>query len=270
MQSTILIYKSSFISYFRYGSGPVAVFCFHGYSENASRFAFLDESARTEFSLLCVDLPFHGKTEWNEKNGLAPADLSRIINLIAAAEKLQEPYRIIGYSMGGRIALTLYQLMPARIDKVVLLAPDGLKMNPWYWFVTQTLAGNRAFRFTVNNPSWFFGLLKVLNRLRVVNSTIFKFIAYYIGDAAVRRALYQRWMCLRDITPDLGSIRRSVSKYRASFHLIYGNDDRIILPGPGKKFCRKLGDNCNIQILDAGHFLLQDKYIPTIMEALRR
>lgn len=38
-------------------------------------------------------------------------------------------------------------------------------------------------------PGWFFGLLKLMNKLKLING-IFKFVKYYIGDAEVRRLLY--------------------------------------------------------------------------------
>lgn len=42
-----------------------------------------------------------------------------------------EKFGLIGYSMGGRIVLVTMELMYQRINSVLLIAPDGLKINPF-------------------------------------------------------------------------------------------------------------------------------------------
>src|SRR5438477_13115821 len=86
---------------------------------------------------------------------------------------------LMGFSLGGRMALALYEKMSPSVERLVLLAPDGLKVNFWYWLSTQTWIGNRLFLFTMNHPSWFFSFLKGLNKLKLVNVSIFKFVNYY-------------------------------------------------------------------------------------------
>ena len=73
---------------------------------------------------------------------------------------------------------------------MVLLAPDGLKVNFWYWLATKHGWAISYLHFTMKHPGWFFGFLKVLNKLKLVNASIFKFVNYYIGDKEVRRLLY--------------------------------------------------------------------------------
>ena len=54
----------------------------------------------------------------------------------------------------------------------------------------------------MKHPGWFFGFLKVLNKLGLVNASIFKFVNYYIGDKEVRHLLYTRWTTLRKLKPN--------------------------------------------------------------------
>jgi pimeloyl-ACP methyl ester carboxylesterase len=53
-------------------------------------------------------------------------------------ENLPAQYLLMGFSLDGRIALSVLELMPAGVSRLVLLAPDGLKINFWYWLSTQT------------------------------------------------------------------------------------------------------------------------------------
>ena len=270
MQELKLTYKNSSISYCRIGNGSRIVFCFHGYGETGRSYEFFEKAAGNQFTYYAIDLPFHGKTLWNEGLNFSDTDLLNILASIKSANNFskENKFYIMGYSLGGRIALRLYQLIPQEIEKTILLAPDGLKLNFWYWFSTQTWAGNKLFSFTMKYPGWFFGLLKLLNKLGWVNSSIFKFVNYYIGDAAIRKLLYRRWTSLRKIKPHLPTIKALISKNKTQTRLIYGRHDRIILPVRGEKFRKRVEDYCTLSTIHAGHQLLHEKHLAELLPAL--
>ena len=273
MEPGQLRYKNSIINYIRVGSGPGTAICFHGYGEEASSFDFFGKYAGDQYSFYSIDLPFHGQTEWNEGLVFTITDLLQIVEKILPRGN-QEPgtsnrkLSLLGFSLGGRIALSLYQAIPERIERLVLLAPDGLKVNFWYWLATQTWLGNKFFSFTMKHPHWFFGLLKVLNKLRLVNASIFKFVNYYIGDKEVRRLLYARWTTLRKLRPNIRKIKVAVNKNETKTRLIYGKHDRIILSSVGDKFRKGIEDHCILSVIHSGHQVLHEKHIKEILPAL--
>ena len=270
-------YKNSLVCYYLFGKGDKLVICFHGYGEDGSSFAFLENHAGQQFTFIAIDLPFHGNTKWNEKE-FTTNDLVTIIDLLLAQANFkhqtsnlpgrQAGFKLLGFSLGGRIALSLYQALPSKIDRLVLLAPDGLKINFWYWLSTQTLLGKRLFSLTMKKPGWFFGFLKLLNLLHLVNRSIFKFVNYYIGDANVRQALYERWIALRKLKPGLGQIKNFIQKNGTEIRLVYGKHDRIILPNAGERFCKGIERNCKISIVHSGHQVLHENHIAEILPAL--
>jgi pimeloyl-ACP methyl ester carboxylesterase len=266
MHHQLLTYRTSLISYYRFGKGPVPVLCFHGYGENASTFAFLEESLGSKFCFHAIDLPFHGHTKWYEGLDLTVNDLKSMISLLGISTEARPV--LMGYSLGGRVALSLYQQSPESYSKLVLLAPDGLLMNPWYWFATQTFAGNRLFRLTMHHPGWFFSLLKMMNKTGRVNASVYKFVNAYIGNRDLRMALYNRWTVLRKLRPDLKKIRSLIRKDHTPVRLLYGKHDRIILPVRGEKFSKGIEAYCSIKVLNGGHQILQQKFIDDIIEAL--
>jgi pimeloyl-ACP methyl ester carboxylesterase len=176
----------------------------------------------------------------------------------------------MGYSLGGRMALGLYEMNSSMTRRLILLAPDGLKVNFWYWLSTQTWLGNRIFRYTMYHPAWFFAMLKIFNRLGFVNASIFKFVNYYIGDAGVRQQLYARWTALRKVRPGIGVIKKNIPAFRTRVHLIYGRHDRIILPSVGEKFRKGIESFSHISIINSGHQVLQEKHVGEILPALLR
>jgi pimeloyl-ACP methyl ester carboxylesterase len=146
MEFQRLHFRNSEIGYYRFGSGPKPAICFHGYGEEAGIFSFLSKYAGDHYTFYSVDLPFHGKTEWKDGLIFTPQDLEQITLKILEQNNIQLQtsgikLTLIGFSLGGRAVLTLYQSMPDNIEKLVLLAPDGLKVNSWYWLSTQNLAG---------------------------------------------------------------------------------------------------------------------------------
>ncbi len=223
--------------------------------------------AGSQYSFFAIDLPFHGKTEWKEGLNFSMEDLNAISLSVAGHTDL--PLTIMGFSLGGRMALSLYDDIPQKIDKLILLAPDGLKVNFWYWLSTQTRLGNRFFAYTMKHPGWFFGLLQLMNKLKLVNASIFKFVKHYIGDINVRQLLYQRWTTLRKIKPQLSSIKSNITQYKTKIRLVYGIHDRIILSSVGEKFRSGIEDHCEINIIHSGHQVLHEKHVQEILPALK-
>jgi len=269
-QDHFITFGSSRIHYCRWGTGSKLLLCLHGYGETAATFGFLEESLGQTFTMLAIDLPFHGATDWKEGLFLAPSDLLSLIRQLAAAVAGDDrPWWILGYSMGGRVALQILELAPEKIARLVLLAPDGLHRNPWYRLATRTRAGNSLFRWTMRHPRWFFAVLRLGNTLNLFNPSVYKFAAYYIGDPQVRQDLYTRWTTLRGFRPYLPRIQQIIRDRQLPVRILYGRFDRIIRKDNGEKFrAGGIGDHCQITILPAGHQLLQPANQSAILQAL--
>lgn len=270
MHAARITFRSSSIHYLYAGTGPEVVICFHGYGESAHSFECLQKQLSPEvYTIIAIDLPFHGDTYWKEGSPFQVTDLAAILQDIGQTRfPGRSPFILIGYSMGGRVALSLCQQIPGQIKKVILLAPDGLKLNFWYWLATQSRAGNRLFHFTMEHPRWFTWILQLGNRLGLINQSIFKFTRQYIHDRAVRRQLYNRWMGMRRFRPSLPLIKAHIRAHRLAVHLVYGQYDRIIRHETGEKFRKGMEEACFLHILPTGHQVLQEKNAALIKEIL--
>jgi pimeloyl-ACP methyl ester carboxylesterase len=277
MEKRLLSYKSSQISYYRFGNGPRIAICFHGYAENATTYKFLEKYTASQFTFYAIDLPFHGNTQWHDGLNFTHTDLQQIIHDILLENNTRlgadapEPVArltVIGFSLGGRIALSLYQAWPEIIERLVLIAPDGFKVNFWYWLATRTWAGNHLFHFTMKYPGWFFVFLRMLNKFGFVNASVFKFVNYYIGNKNARLELFQRWTSLRRLKPNLKRIKSCIRQHKTKVRLIYGQHDRIILPVRTEQFREGIESYCTFTLLDSGHQLLHEKHAAEIVERL--
>lgn len=273
LEVRFIAYKNSRICWYRFGSGAQPVICFHGYGESGSSFSFLEKYAKGQFTFIAIDLPFHGKTEWKEGLDFGWRDMQTIIEIILTETNDKQETKndkpiLLGFSLGGRMALSFYQSIPGQVEKVILLAPDGLKVNFWYWLSTQTWLGNKFFYFTMHYPGWFFGFLKALKGLSLVNASVFKFVKYYIDNKQVRYELYNRWTALRKLRPNLSKIRSAILYNKTPFRLVYGRHDRIILSPVGERFKKGIENYCVVSVIESGHQVLHEKHASEIMNQL--
>ena len=103
----------------RAGAGP-PLLLLHGFTGSADEWAALVAQLAAQHELIAVDLIGHGRSS-------APADLERysmehcVADLLALLGALGlGRIDLLGYSMGGRVALQLATAAPARIKRLVL------------------------------------------------------------------------------------------------------------------------------------------------------
>ncbi len=264
MQQANLAYKSSFINYYSFGNGPEVLFCFHGYGEDGTSFAFLEEKLGSSYTLYAIDFPVHGKTKWNEGYAFTSDDLVAIMEMIHPSNN--KKFSLLAYSMGGRAVMNLVQIIPEKINRVGLVAPDGLHQNIWYWITTQTSIGNKAFAYTMNKPVWFFKVVNASGKFGIINESVIKFVHYYLDDKEERLLLYKRWTFMRRLKPNLPAIKKICSEKNIKMKFLFGKYDRIILSKRAAIFSD--AKNIDIKVINAGHQLLKEKYTNDIIALL--
>ncbi len=261
----VLQYKSSQIAYYTYGSGGEVVFCFHGYGLAGESFLILEHIFEADYTLICIDFPFHGSTYWQDGLFFSVEDLWEIMNLVNPKPKV--PFSLMGYSMGGRIVMQLLQTYPQQIKQVALIAPDGLKLNWWQEVATRTIIGNRLFRYTMRCPQWLFAVIKVSGWLRLIKKSIEKFALAHIDNASERQLLYNRWSAMRAYKPSLDLLRSIIRQYKIPVKLLFGQHDRIITIRQGLAF-KKNEPLISVKEINCGHNLLKEQYAKVVRKLL--
>jgi len=269
MHSSTIAFKTSTIHYSYGGDGKNLLLCFHGYGESEKSFHFLEKYLPPSYFLIAIDMPYHGETVWKEGMNFTMDDLENIILVLQDKHNfLGQPFSMLAFSMGGRIALSILQRKQQQVSRLILLAPDGLVINFWYWLSTQTHLGNKLFLATIHKPGWFLKMVKLSNRLGLLNQSIYKFVDHFLHDKKKRKQLYLRWTCFRKIKPDLAKLKESISQYKIPVHLVYGKHDRIIVASRGEKFKTGIEPYCTLESLNCGHQVLHEKNIDVILRYL--
>ncbi len=256
-------FKNSTINFCKFGNGPKILFCLQGYGEDGTSFSFLEQQLGSVYTLYAIDLPFHGATIWNEQALFTAEDLMNLFNFI---NPNHVTFSILAFSFGGRIALFFLQKFPDKIEHIVLIAPDGLHVNFWYWLTTETWLGNKLFSLTMKHPQYLFCFLAFADKANLLNKSIVKFIHYYLDDKSERSLLYKRWTCMKKFKPDLHAIKKLTAEKNITMQFLFGKFDKIILSKHADVF--KYSPNIRITTIDAGHRLLSENYASHIVALL--
>ena len=262
MQQGFVLYKNSTIHYYSFGSGSELLVAFHGYGEDGSSFKILEIELGKKFTIIAIDFPFHGKTSWDNKLVFTKNELLQVLQIITPLAL--QPFHLIGYSMGGRVALYMLQQFSNQIKSLVLIAPDGLHHNIWHKFSTQTTLGNKLFYYTMHYPKWLFILMKVATTVGLFNKSVYNFVQYYLKEKLSRLQLYNRWTAMRKFNPNLSVLKTIISNKHSSVKILFGKYDKIILTKNGLNF--KKGNEAFVIVkeIEAGHQLLKEKHIAEI------
>lgn len=259
MESHYLKYPHSTFHYQQYGNGPKLLFCFHGYGRDAQTFYFFDGILGRQYTVIAIDLPFHGQTQWDKELTFHPNYLIQVIQQIRTTlQKEKEKFSLMGFSMGGRIALHLTQILHKHVERLVLIAPDGLRFNFWNFVATQTWLGNKLLNYTIHNPAWFLKILDFAERTKLANRSITSFVHYYMDDEQQRLVLYRRWTTMRMFRPKLYKIKRVINKHKLKVRMMFGRYDNIIPLQGGEIFFTGIEENTLLKVVDLGHNLLNE------------
>ena len=138
-----------------WGRGDQLLICLHGYGKDRSDFRFLAESLSDSHTSLLIDLPFHGDSKmesWDGNDLISNEEWIEWLKSLISSQAKQK-HSLLGFSMGGRLALTYAQSPQEGFQGLVLMATDGILMNPWNRLFTHTSLGRKIFGYYMRPSS---------------------------------------------------------------------------------------------------------------------
>lgn len=269
MQSHYITHKNSTIHYRQFGFGPKLLFCFHGYGRESFTFSFLERRLGNLFTIIAIDIPFHGLTEWKDEPVFKPTYLCQfILDIRSRLKKDNAKFSLLGFSIGGRIALHLTQLIPAKVDRLILLAPDGLSFNLWRWLGSETWVGRRLLHYTIHHPGWLTWVISKAEKWKVIHRSVADFTRYYMCDEEHRKKLYHRWTSVSKFRPSTHKLKRLVRKNNIDVRMLFGAFDRLIPYRGGEQFKQGIEDFASVEVVEAGHNLLSEVNVRKIVQLI--
>jgi len=246
------------LAYRIYGNGAIPVLAFHGFGRTGEDFAVLETVLAERCTVHAFDLHFHGQSPsypHRAEEPFTPAELATFFTAFADSIHA-ERITLLGYSLGGRIALSLLEQVPQRIEQVFLAAPDGLVTRPWYRGLAASSIGRNLYRRFVEKPMIIHGVIDGLRAVRLLNERMHRFLKGQTDSKAKRILLRDVWLSYRLIEPDLAMAAANAEKYHVPVHLFFGTHDRVIKPVTGNNLSRFAPDRITREELPFGHVLL--------------
>ncbi len=240
---------------------------FHGYGQDGTAFKAITSEIEDFYTIVAIDLPYQGKTRWREPQALSGTELKELIKTFLNHLGHREKVSIMAYSIGGNYALGLAFQCPELIEELILIAADGLKFKPYFWFLTRTSFGRWLFGGFVNGPHLVFFFLWMMKVLHLYPKRVVSFFRNSISTRNQRAALMMRWISVSRILPKLDLVTEAINKHQIPVRLMFGRRDKVIPYTNAVAFSKRIND-VKIEIPDQGHQLLKNQNAGILRELL--
>jgi len=256
------------LEYKVFGSGKKHVICFHGFAREANDFLVFENLYGKDFTFISINFFLHGKSTFDEVNRVKRHPITKyewlkIIKKLMAIFELEKAI-FMGYSMGGRLILTLLEIAPQIVESLFLIAPDGIKLNPWYRFSSKTAIGRNAFKLAVKNPNALFPLALSLVKIGVLPKKVVKLAQDNFSTENQRNLVYKTWTASRLLLPNLDLVKQNIAKHNIKYQLIFGKYDKFIRLPLAQIFMKDIEAFGQLKVVNFGHVLLIDKVVEII------
>jgi pimeloyl-ACP methyl ester carboxylesterase len=240
------------LHYSEYGTGKKVMLCFHGFGQTSSHFHELEEVLKNEYKIYNFDLFYHGQSFWHQKD--TPISKEYWAGLIRRflEEKNIRRFSLTGFSIGAKFALSIFEAFPDSIEKVILIAPDGIKTSFWYNLATFPVGARSFFRRMILRPKLYFNIVKFLRFFRFVDAGLLRFANTQMITKEQRRKVYYSWMVFKELKFDLHKIANLFMKHDVRLEMFLGTHDKIITEKNMNLLLNKL-KGYDLHLLEAGH-----------------
>lgn len=238
------------------GQGKKVILAFHGFGEEAISFEPLAKMLTKDYTVIAFDFPGKSSDLWIGKNKPDCKIMSYFIHRICEEFKV-EKITLMGYSMGARPALCLMGYLSEKVEKLVLLAPDGLKRNIWYYLATHNFYGRLLLKQILKQPEKWMKYLEKLVNLNLVNKRWQQLAMNTLKDVDAREKIFVDWSFTRNFIPNKRFIIKKIRKKKIPLLLFMGAKDLIFPPEEGKQFIQGL-PFAELHVLECGHHIMRD------------
>ena len=231
-----------------HGTGPDLVLL-HGWGLNLRVWDGLIREMANRFRIITVDLPGHGRSAWNPK-ACTPAEQAWQVHV--ALESVSTRYSLLGWSLGGQIALDLAAAVPGSVERLVLVAttPRFAVGADWPYGMPATALEKMATQLRTNYKRTVNDFLELQVRGSVASE---KVLADLKASLFAHREAHPKALVTGLTTLENGDLRPMLSLVRAPTLVIAGQYDRVTLPAASRALAEALPDARYVEIRRAAH-----------------
>ncbi|HEU5290320.1 MAG TPA: alpha/beta hydrolase, partial [Cyclobacteriaceae bacterium] len=220
-ENTILHYGIS-------GTGSKPLLVFHGFGQNHMTFSELFKKISTEYKIYSFDIFFHGNSEWNQnEKPLEKLYWKKLLGIFLRHHKIDR-FSVFGFSMGGKFALASLEAFPEKTENIFLLAPDGIKISPWYTLATSNSSTRQLFKSMILKPERFHWIANLAFKLGFIDKGILRFVESQMNTQAKREQVYYSWVVFRYLKFDMSRVASLINSNNIGLTIYVGKYDQVI------------------------------------------
>lgn len=241
-------FKGTKLSYLVFGTGKIDVVCFHGYGQDATIYLHaFSEELKQHYRVISVDLFGHGASDYFKGN-LSSSLWGEILNVILSKENVTR-FSIVGFSMGGRVAIHSVLNYEDRIDQILLLAPDGIVESSVFKLATRHPVFRHIFKHMVFYPKFYAVLLVILGKLHFLDKRTYDLFMRILDKRTRRLHLFRVWQTYSGLCM---TFKEAIDKVVPVTQVFLAKKDRLVKNREVVRYCRDLG--VEVEELDVNHF----------------
>ena len=237
-----------------WGSGDRLIIAFPGFSNPASLFEPIGIALTEHCTMVAVDLPFHGRTQWQSEQYTRRDVKGWIHAILAVFEK--DHFEWMGFSLGGRIILSMLDFFPQQLVGIHLIAPDGLATyRTFYPSLVPQFVRRGLFHSIARHPDKWLTLAKRLHDWRLLDHFSLIYIEKQLRTSIQTDRLFKTWLSLPNFPVTPRRSRRMILEQKLPFSLSLGIKDKFINTQALQKWAKPL-PQVQLRLFDQGHQLV--------------
>ncbi len=239
------------LPYKKIGHGTEILLAFHGIGQDFSAFKDFAITFRERYTTLLFDLPFHGENQhYTLGSWIKHEQLAQCLENVFLREGIDR-FSVIGFSMGGRFALSAANSFAHRLIQLILIAPDGVEEHPLFTFATRWKFSRFLFKKVILHPNLMNKGSNLLVSLKVLNPSVQRFSLIMLDTPAKKRQILASWIAFRALKREKVLIEK-LNQYAIKTSIFIGRFDKLLPLTKVKSFHQQLSHS-RLILLDSGH-----------------
>ncbi len=253
------------LHYYRFGKGPLAMLCFHGYGMHGKQFRLFESGVlASRYTFYGFDLFFHKETKIKNqslaivKKGISKKALSELFTGFCRHEQIDR-FSVIGYSMGTHFATAIVEEMAERIDEYIAVAPSCLNPGMLTNYFSKSRTGNKILEKLTLNKNALLAMLKLGKTLKFLDQVGYDILSKEFGTDELRFNFYACFTYLRFLETNEQQLLKALEDKNIRSIFIFGKNDKMYPPKIGDAFIPKI-KNAEVIILNENHEMINENF----------
>ncbi|MFC2125971.1 hypothetical protein ACFLU5_14300, partial [Bacteroidota bacterium] len=136
---------------------------------------------------------------------------------------------------------------------LILIAPDGIRINPWYKLATGFYITRLLFKYIVTHPGLLIWLAKMFGNIGMLNPRMSAFALKHMEYEDNRLKVYRSWVVFRKLYTGVSQLSELIRRNRTKVIIYLGDMDKVITRHTIRPLVNKVPDQAKVKVVKSDH-----------------